>query len=186
MKTLQHWPLHLLVCAASQARELNPIRTQNDAPSRWPGQPMRAESVEWRMRLDAVILDRARRKPKCKLVERSLGRPYPCPPCVRPAKTASRDVVLAQRQQGLDALHSLTRALDGQGQEKPIQAGEDWLPRGATISDSSTGFEWEAMKFVVVRQSGHAAARINTGGATAILPISACYNAADSNAGRLA
>ena len=142
MKTLQHWPLHLLVCAASKAGEPSRIRAQNDAPSRWPGQPLHAERIERRVRLDAVILNRARGEPDCRLVERSLRRPCSCPPCVQPAKNASRDVVLAQRQQGLCALPSLTRALNGQGPERPRRVGEDRLPRRGTISDSSTGFEW--------------------------------------------
>jgi hypothetical protein len=94
------------------------------------------------MQLDAVVLDGGWRALNCKLVERSLGRACPFPPRVRPAQTASRDVVLAQRQQGRCALHSLTRALNGQGPEKPRHAGEDQLPSRGTISDSSTGFEW--------------------------------------------
>lgn len=142
MKTLQHWPLHLLGCAASEAGRPRRIRAQNDAPLRWPRQPLRTGRSEWRMQLDAVILDRARRDPKCNLVERSLGRAHPCPPRVRPAKTASRDVVLPQRQQGPCALHSPTRALNGQGPEKPRHVGEDQVPHRDTISDSFTGFEW--------------------------------------------
>ncbi len=180
MKTLQHWPLHLLVCAASEASRPSRIRAQNDAPSRWPRQPLRTGRSEWRMQLDAVILDRIRRDPKCNLVEHSLGRAYPCPPRVRPAKTASRDVVLAQRQQGPCALHSPTHALNGQGPEKPRHVGEDQVPHRDTISDSSTVLSGVETKFDVVRRSGHSAAGFRVGKAMAILPISACYIAVQS------
>jgi hypothetical protein len=62
--------------------------------------------------VDAVVEDRACRKSAVIAVRRSLGRPYPCPPRVRPANSASRLKVLAQRQ-GLWALPSLTRTKPG-------------------------------------------------------------------------
>jgi len=67
------------------------------ASERSPGMARRAGRGDRRLQVDAVVADRARWEPVVAAVERSLGRPCPCPPRVRPTEDASRLEVLAQR-----------------------------------------------------------------------------------------
>jgi hypothetical protein len=82
MKALQHLPLHLPVCSAPRA--CNAADRHNATACR-PGQARRADRGDRRVQVDAEVADRVRRRP-VEAVERSLGRPCPCPPRVRPAQ----------------------------------------------------------------------------------------------------